>query len=384
MKNLSAIRKQFPFTKNIIYFNHAADGPIPLSSLKATLDYYHTLTHRLDISTDHHSFLLLDRIRETIAKMINSSQNEIALTSNTSYGLNIVANGLNFKAGDEILLSDVEFPANVYPWLNLKSRGVRIKFVKNENEFFSIENLVRAINQRTKLLSLSSVQFFNGYKNDLEKIGKICRESQIIFVVDGIQGVGNSILDVKKSQIDFLSCGGQKWLLSAPGTGFFYCSKKFLNKLKPSFFGWLGVDWKIDFTDLLRYDLKPFDSARRFEIGSYSYSNLRTFYASLKLLEKIGIPKIQKQNLALLDRLIDYLKDSPYQIKSSLDPKHRSSIFSFSAKNGKKLSEKLIKSNIIVSYREGLIRLSPHFYNTELEIDRLIQILDRKQQHKFN
>lgn len=379
MKNLSAIRKQFPFTKNIIYFNHAAYGPIPLDSLKETLKYYHTLTHRLDESTEHHSFELLDQIRKIIAKMINSSDDEIALTFNTSYGLNIAASGLDFKAGEEILLSDCEFPANVYPWLNLREKGVKIKFIESENRFFSIENFIKSITSKTKLLSLSFVQFFNGYKNDLEKIGKICKANGIIFVVDGIQGVGSSVLDVKKSQIDFLSCGGQKWLLSAPGTGFFYCSKKFLSQLKPSFFGWLGVDWKIDFTDLLKYNLTPFNSARKFEIGSYSYSNLRTFYPSLKLLEKIGIPTIQKQNLALLDRLIDYLKNSPYRINSSLNPKHRSSIFSFSAKNGKELFEKLIKNNIIASYREGLIRLSPHFYNTTQEIDRLIRILQKNQ-----
>ncbi|OGC77370.1 MAG: hypothetical protein A2145_03210 [candidate division Zixibacteria bacterium RBG_16_40_9] len=377
MTNFSAIRKQFPFTKNIIYFNHAAFGPVPLESFKATLDYYHTLTHQVDQSTDHHSFELLDRLREIIAKMINSSSDEISLTSNTSYGLNIVANGIEFKAGDEILLSDIEFPANVYPWLNLKKRGVKVRFIKNENGFFSLENLLKAINKKTKLLSLSFVQFFNGYKNDLERIGKICQDNRIIFVVDGIQGIGNSNLDVKKCKIDFLSCGGQKWLLSAPGTGFFYCSKKFLSKLQPSFFGWLGVDWKVNFTDLLRYNLKPFNSARRFEIGSYSYANLRTFYASLKLLQKIGIANIQKQNHILLDRLIDYLQNSAYQIKSSQEAKHRSSILSFSAKNGKKLWEELFKNKIIVSYREDLIRVSPNFYNSPEEIDHLIATLQK-------
>lgn len=377
MKNLSAIRKQFPFTKNIIYFNNAAYGPLPLDSLREALDFYHTLTHRLDESTEFHSFELLDKIRERIAKIINSSADEIALTTNTSYGFNIVANGVNFKAEDEILLSDCEFPANIYPWMNLRRKGVKIKFIKNENGFFSIENFVKSLNSRTRLLSLAFVQFFNGYKNDLEKIGQICRENGIILVVDGIQGVGSSVLDVKKSKIDFLTCGGQKWLLSAPGTGFFYCSKKFLHKLKPSFFGWLGVDWKVDFTDLLRYNLEPFASARRFEIGSYSYPNLRTFYASLNLLEKIGIPKIQKQNLGLLDGLIDYLENSPYQIKSSLESEHRSSILSFSVRNGKKLFEKLLKNKIIVSYREGLIRVSPHLYNTPEEINHLVEVLKK-------
>ncbi len=375
--NLTALRKQFPFTKNIIYFNHAAFGPIPLQSLKFTLDFYHTLTHGVDQSTDQHSFELLDKIRKIIAQLINSSADEIALTSNTSYGFNVIANGLEFKSGDEILLSDVEFPANVYPWLNLKKRGVKVRFIKNENNFFSIENLLEVMNKKTKLFSLSFVQFFNGYKNDLEKIGKICQENRILLMVDGIQGIGALNLDVKKCNIDFLSCGGQKWLLSAPGTGFFYCSKHLLNKIRPAFYGWLGVDWKVKFTDLLRYNLRPFNSARRFEIGSYPYPNLRTFYASLKLLEKIGIANIEKQNQALLDRLIDYLQDSPYQIKSSLETEHRSSILSFSAKDGQRLWEKLVKNKIIVSFREGSIRVSPHFYNSFEEIDHLIAILQK-------
>jgi len=377
LKNLSAIRKQFPFTRNIVYFNHAAYGPLPLDSLREALDFYRTLTHRLDESTEYHSFKLLDKIRGLIAKIINSSAAEIALTTNTSYGFNIVSNGINFEAGDEILLSDCEFPANVYPWLNLRKKGVKIKFIRSENGFFSIEHFLESITPRTKLLSLAFVQFFNGYKNDLEKIGKICKENGIIFVVDGIQGVGSSVLDVKKCQIDFLTCGGQKWLLSAPGTGFFYCSKGFLPKLKPSFLGWLGVDWKVDFTDLLRYNLKPFASARKFEIGSYAYPNLRTFHGSLELLNKLGVKNIQKYNLGLLDHLIDYLNKSPYKIESSLDPKHRSSILSFSAPKGKKLFEKLIKNKIIVSYREGLIRVSPHFYNITQEIDQLIRILQK-------
>src|SRR4030067_3630308 len=139
--------------------------------------------------------------------------------------------------------------------MNLREKGVKIKFIKSENGFFSIENFIKSITSKTKLLSLSFVQFFNGYKNDLEQIGKICRKNGIIFVVDGIQGGGSSVLDGKKNQIDFLSCGGQKWLLFGPGPGFLFCSKKFLNKLKLSFFGWLGGGWEVDFTGLLRNTL---------------------------------------------------------------------------------------------------------------------------------
>jgi selenocysteine lyase/cysteine desulfurase len=190
-------------------------------------------------------------------------------------------------------------------------------------------------------------------------------------------------LDVKKCKIDFLSCGGQKWLLSSLGTGFFYLSSFAKRKLRPSFFGWLGVDWGCDWTDLLKFDLKPFPSARRFEIGTYPYSLIWSMHSSLQLLSQIGIKNIEKHNLELLDLLIDYLsesgsrgKDSPYQIESSLEPKHRSSIFSFSGKNIKGPYEKLIKNKIMVSFREGAIRVSPHFYNTKEEMKRFIQMFE--------
>lgn len=284
--------------------------------------------------------------------------------------------GLDLKPKDKILLSDVEFPANVYPWTNLRQKGVTIKFIPSRNRFFDMDNLIKAIDQKTKILSISFVQFFNGFKNDLKTIGKICEEKDIFFVVDGIQGVGAVDLDVKECKIDLLSCGGQKWLLSSLGTGFFYLSSQAKRKINTTFFSWLAVDWKLKFTDLLRYDLKPFPSVRKFEMGTYPYSLIWTMHSSLKLLSEIGVKNIERHNLKLLDLLIEHLRKKDYQIQSSLETEHRSSILSFSGKNTKSLYERLIKNKIMVSYREGSIRVSPHFYNTEEEMQRLIEQLD--------
>jgi len=373
--DLARYRKEFPFTKEIIFFNHASFGPMPEVSWKATQDYYRGLRIEKVADDDREAFQKLGNIRKLIAKMIKAQPKEIAFVPNTSYGLNVAAWGLDLKRGDKILLSDVEFPANVYPWTNLKQKGIKTKFIPGKNKCFDIDSFVKAIDKRTKVLSLSFVQYFNGFRNDLESIGRICEENDIFLVVDGIQGIGSVDFDVKKCKIDLLSCGGQKWLLSSLGTGFLYLSSQAKRKVNLSFFGWMGVDWELDFADLLKFDLEPFPSARRFEIGTYPYSLLWSMHSSLQLLSQIGIKNIEKHNFELLDVLIDCLKDSPYQIRSSLEPKHRSSILSFSGKNIRKLYEKLIRGKIMVSFREGAIRVAPHFYNTEDEMNKLIEIL---------
>jgi len=376
-KDLRKYRKEFPFIREVTFLNHASFGPIPSRALRSTYEYYDALTLKKVVDMDKLTFDMMDRIRIYLAKMIKAKPAEIGLVPNTSYGLNIAINGLEWKSGDKVLLSDVEFPANVYPWLKLRKKGVKIKFIKSRNGFLDIDNLLKAIDSRCRVLSLGYVQFFNGFKNDLETIVKICQEKDIFLVVDGIQGIGCMDLDVKKAKIDFLACGGQKWLLSSLGTGFFYLSEKAKRKIEPSFFGWMGVDWKLNFSDLLRYDLSPFRSSRRFEIGTYPFSTLWTMCSSLELISEIGTKAIEKQVIGLLDLLLDYLNDSPYQVKSSLDPLHRSGIISFSGKDTARLFQILSKEKILVSFRENSIRVSPHFYNSSGDIQRLIQVLKK-------
>ena len=374
---LRKYRKEFPFIRKVTFLNHASFGPIPSRALRSTYEYYDALTLKKVVDMDKLTFDRLDRIRNYLAKMLKAKPSEIGLVPNTSYALNVAINGLEWKRGDKVLLSDVEFPANVYPWLNLKRKGVEIKFIRSRNGSFDIDNLLKTIDSRCRVLSLGYVQFFNGFKNDLETIGKICQEKDIFLVVDGIQGVGCVDLDVKKAKIDFLACGGQKWLLSSLGTGFFYLSENAKRKIEPAFFGWMGVDWKLNFSDLLRYNLSPFQSSRKFEIGTYPFSTLWTMCSSLELLSEIGTKAIEKQVLKLLELLLEYLNDSPYQLKSSLDPLHRSGIISFSGKNTARLFQILSRKKILVSFRENSIRVSPHFYNSPEDMQKLIQVLKK-------
>jgi selenocysteine lyase/cysteine desulfurase len=374
--DLTSYRKEFPFTDKLIFFNHASFGPLPQRSWEATEEYYQYLRLEKVKDIDKIAFQKLDEIRVMVADMIKARPEEIAFATNTSYGLNVAAWGLDLKPGDKILLSDVEFPANTYPWTNLRQKGIEVEFVPSTNRCFDTDKLVKAIDAKTKVLSLSFVQFFNGFRIDLKNIGEICQEKDVFFVVDGIQGIGNLNLDVKECKIDFLASGAQKWLMSSLGTGFLYLSSEAKKKISTSFFGWMGIDWKLDFSNLLRFDLQPFPSARRFEIGTFPYAGIWTMYESLRMLSEIGTENIESHNSALLDLLIEHLQRKKYNITTSVDAPHRSSILSFTGDNIEDLHRKLRKNNIIVSLREGSIRVAPHFYNTKEEMEKLIGLLD--------
>lgn len=376
-------RTYFPHTENTIYFNSASYGPFSTLVRDALVDNIHL---RLSAERDdsHDAFYVRDLLRKDYAGLIGAKKSEVGLSMNTSFGLNIAAFGLPLKKGDEVLLSDIEFPALVYCFRKAaEERGLKIKFIESKEFRFDIDNLQEAITKKTRVLALSYVQFFNGFKNDLAAISEICKAHGIYFVVDGIQGTGVEPINVVKSGIDIFSSGAQKWLLSPQGCGFFYLSDEIRDKLKHSFMSWLGVDWKVTFTDLFRYDLPFFDTSERFELGYYAVLNLLGMKASVELFKDLKVSNIQKHNHGLIDRLVEYLKyNSYYKITSSLTKKHRSSIFTFTCDDYKDLHRELIKRRIICVQREGSIRLSVHLFNNESDINRLIEELDNYSKSK--
>jgi len=330
-------------------------------------------------------FAALDNIRTNGAKIFGCRTSEVGFGFNTTFGINLAAFGLPLKAGDEVLLSDVEFPANVYPWLELKSRGIKVKFLKSSNGFFDIDGFQKSINKKTRVLSLSFVQFFNGYRNDLETIGKICREHNLFFIVDAIQGAGAEPMQVNKWHVDIASAGAQKWLLASQGSGLFYISENMKKKLVAPWRSWLGVDWECNWSNLRDFG-RPFESsARQYEMGTYPSSLVMSLDWSLDFITNLGIKNIQHHNHALLDRLIAYLEDEPfYRITSSLDKKHRSSILSFTSDKAdiSQVHQKLSQKKIMTSLREGSIRISAHLYNDDNDMNRLIASLKQPRKRK--
>jgi len=372
------VRELFEHTRKVVYFNSASYGPFcnPVrDAIRANLD----IRAAADQDDSHDAYDTADQLRVDYAKLIGAAKKQVGIGLNTSFGLNIAAFGLPLKPGDEVMVSDIEFPAVIYAWRAAsETRGLKLRIIKSRNGGFDVDDFRKKIGKHTKILSLSYVQFHNGYKNDLKTLSEICRKHGIYFIVDGIQGMGTEPINVRKLGIDLFTSGCQKWLLAPQGCAFFYLADSIRDKIKPPFMSWLGVDWKMNFSDLFHMDRPYFDSARRFELGYYVVLNLLGMKAAVKIFQELGIANIQRHNHALIDRLADYIRgNSFYRITSSMEPKHRSSIFTFTCDPVRELHRTLLKEKIILVNREGSIRVSVHLFNNEADIDRLTGVLEK-------
>ena len=375
-RDFAAARAKFPHTKKVVYFNSASFGPFSTVVKKAVND---NVDFRMAGGNDSRViFETRKKLRGEYARLIGARKREVGLGLNTSFGLNVAAFGLPLKKGDEILISDIEFPAIPYTFrAAAEARGLRIKYVKSRDRCFDIGLLEKAITKRSRVLAISWVQFFNGYKNDLVALGEICRKHGMYFIVDGIQGAGVEPINVRKLGIDVFTSGCQKWLLAPQGCSFFYLSDEVRDSLKPPFMSWLGVDWPMDMSDLFKFDLPYFDSAQRFEMGYYVSLNLYGQVAALEPFERLGVPNIQRHNYDLIDQLADYIRANPFfAITSCMEPKHRSSIFTFTCPDYKKLWSQIFEKHIMMAHREGSLRVAAHLFNNRTDIDRLIAVLD--------
>ncbi len=371
--NIEEVRAEFPYLKNgKIYFNHASTGPMSKRVLNTITK---VLYEKSETNIDE--FLGLQAVikesKSNLASMINTAPDRIAFVDNTSTGINIIAQGVKWKKGDRVLLNDLEFPANVYPFLNLKEEGVEIDFVKSHDGIVTAEDILENIKPATRLVSISYVQFLTGYRVDLEKIGKVCKERGIIFSVDAIQGLGALKLDVKKCNVDFLSSGSQKWMLGLQGLGMIYISEELQQKVEPKFIGWLSVE---DAWNLLHYDLKLKKSADCFQGGTLNSIGIYALNTSLKFFKEFGHDKIEELVLENSEYLIKQLQSigiSP--ILKNCSKENLSGIVSFKHKDSQKVYDELSVLNIHCAVREGYIRFSPHFYNIKEEIDKVTEVL---------
>ena len=371
----SSVRNLFPYLeRGIIYFNHASTGPVSVLVKQRLTDLLEEKSK--DKIDDYSSFLkVADETKELLSKLINCPIDRLAFVDNTSNGLNILAQSIDWKTGDRILLNDIEFPANVYPLLNLKRFGVEVDFVKSKNGIVTAEQIIESVKPETRLISVSFVQFLSGYKIDLEKIGSFCRKNNIIFSVDGIQGIGAVNTDVQKSKIDFLSCGTQKWLFGAQGLAFIYVDEKFQKKMIPANVGWLSVN---DAWNLLDYKLDLKTSANVFQGGTLNAFAIYAFNTSLKMFKDFGFNNIQPEVLSNTKYFINKLKGIGLNcVLSNCSDNELAGIVTIKPENPEKVFEKLTAKKIFCSIREGLVRFSPHFYNTNQEIDRVVDELQK-------
>lgn len=368
--NIQNIREKIPALKTCIHLSCAGVSP-PFSD---TITEIQNFLENRGEKANFDFFAWLDNLeecRKKVAELINGSQEEIAFMLNTSQGINTVANMIRWKKGDNIITSDLEFPSNSIPWYNLRKKGVDVKKVNNVNGEIRIEDIEKALDENTRLVALSYVQFGNGFRSDLEEISKLCREHNAFLFSDVIQGLGAVELDVKKTNIDFFSAASYKWLMGPFGVGIFYIKKDLIEEFDPPYLGWFSLKNEEDFdrAGIDKIDLA--DSARKFEAGGKSFALIMGLKKSLEILLDIGIDAIEKRVLSLSKYVLDNVED----VQTPYDEKKRAGIVNIKHPDAEKIVEKIREKKILVSARMNGIRVSTHFWNTEEDVDKLLEII---------
>jgi cysteine desulfurase / selenocysteine lyase len=372
--DLSAYRDELPITETYVFLNHAAVAPVSLRVSRVVSSLVDEMC-RCGIDCYPGWMEGVEAVRHQAARLLGAGAHEIAFVTNTSDGLSVVAGGLDWRVGDRVMVVRPDFPSNIYPWIDLERKGVAVDWVSRREGRIQVEDLEKALRPGTRLLTVSSVDFLSGYRADLAAMGTFCRQKGLLFCVDGIQSLGLVPVDVKGCHIDFLSAGGHKWLLGPMGCGVLYVAQDVMDLVHPRGVGWKSVRREHDFFTI-QLDFKP--DALRFEPGSLNLLGIHGLGGALNLLLEVGVERIFEGVLAVNDLFIQGLRRRGLKIVTPLERPSRSGILSFIPKaDPEKTFYALMEERIMVSERKGLIRLSPHFYNSEADVRRFFEALDR-------
>jgi len=365
-------RDLFPVTRNLVYFNHAAVGPL------STIAYGAMEGH----ARDQREFGALhwrdwyaeyEKLRASAAKLIGASEpREIAVVKNTSEGLSFVAEGYRWHEGDNVITTGLEFPSNFTPWKRLERRGVECRVVETP----TVDAIESAIDARTRIVTVSSVAFHNGFTADCAAIGDLCARRNILFCVDAIQSVGALPMRVRDWNIAFLAADGHKWMCGSEGAGIFYVAAEHRDKLEVLESGWTNIDRKGKFIGAGAFELQP--DARRFEAGSLNTNGIYGLRAAIDLLLDIGIDEIASEVIRIATLLADGLESIGFELGTPRPI--RSGIVGAIVEDGRELMRlhgELEKQGIVCAPREGMLRFSPHFYNVESEVERVVEVLQK-------
>jgi cysteine desulfurase / selenocysteine lyase len=378
---------EFPWTgsSDIVYLNHAATGPLPSRSVALVHDWTERRRQPWTITDHDVVFPALRHTREVCARLVGASADEIALMSNTSYGLNLAAQALPLEPGDVVLVPDGEFPTVVAVWRRAQhERGIEVRLVPARDGLPDEDALLDALRgPRVRAIAVSWVGFANGFRMNLERLGAACRERGVFFVVDAIQGLGAAALDVRACNIDVLACGGFKWLLAPWGAGFAYVRRELITGMEPPALGWLFGPRQEDYTRMLEYDAPLYDDARRFEVMTLPSQDLAALGTSVDLLLELGPGSVEAHVTALADGIVDWARQrSDVRLVTPAEPERRAGIVSIALPDAFEVSRRLRAAGVIHSLRQGALRFSPYLYNTANEIDAMLRIMDDALTHR--
>ena len=368
---------EFPVLEFGLYANHAAIAPWPRSTSQAVMDF---AKENCEIGPQKYSHWLLreTRLRTKLAALVNAvSEDDIALLKNTTEGICTVANGIDWRHGDNLVLPLSEFPSNRLPWLALQSLGVEVREVNIRSTSEPEQALLAHMDNRTRLLSVSAVQWTDGLRLDLETLGKACQKNGIFFFVDAIQQLGAMQIDVQTCGIDFLAADGHKWLLAPEGIAVFYCREEIREQLQLSQQGWRMVDEPYQFN---RDQWQPSKTAIRFEAGSPNTLGQAALFASVGLLQDVGMQQVEANITANSYTLSNGLADIPgIELLRPFDPNRVSGIVSFRLADGHpaRLHQALKRAGLSCAVRGDAIRMSPHFYQAGKPLLEMLDLIEQ-------
>jgi cysteine desulfurase/selenocysteine lyase len=368
--------QEFPVTRECVYLNHAGVGPLSRRAAERMAMLAETVSRSGDrLWLDRMEEV--ERVRGLAARMLGAREaREVAFVENTSTALSLVAEGLDWKPGDNVVGAALEFPSNVYPWMSLAARGVEYRRAEERDGRIDPGELFALIDSRTRMVALSWVQYASGFRSDLERIGRACRELGILFVVDVIQGLGALGLDVEADFIDVAAASAHKWLLGPEGIALLYVSDRVVERLRPLRTGWRSVRDPFQWTD---FDLTWGEGAKRFESGTLNVYGILALGGSLEVLLEIGAGEIEPRVLALANLAARGLANLDFKVVSSRHRQETSGIVTAvpSGRTADELVKRLNERGVVVAARAGRLRIAPHFYNTADEIERCLEELVR-------
>jgi selenocysteine lyase/cysteine desulfurase len=370
------LRSLFPHTEHQTYLNHAAVSPMS-RPVREAIDAYVGERHGAGPEApveNFESFLpVIQDTKDRVATVLGTEASRVEFVPNTSAGLNVLARGLDWKAGDRIAVPDGAFPTNVYPFLNLEAEGVEVDFVPTTEGAYTVEDVADTLRPETRLLSVSWVHFLSGFRADLEALGALCEAHDVIFCVDAIQGLGALQIDVEAAGVDFLAAGGHKWLMAAQGIGVLYCDEALQDDLRPPT-GWLHgpVDWE----HLDDYALTFHDDARRFRTGTLNSVGVAALHAALGLYLDAGPERCEERVLDLSTTLADELAARGLSRYGTDAPTHASGIVTVGPDNPEALFSHLNEHGITGALRNRKLRLAPTYYNDASDLGAILDAVD--------
>lgn len=368
------IRALFPVTEEYVYMNHATVSPLSTRVRDGMAALVDDVTRNGSVNYEEWR-QTYERTRESAARLVNARAHEIAFMRNTSDALSAVANGIDWREGDNVVTCNVEFPANVYPWMRLcEERGIAMKFAEERSGRVDTGELLSTVDDRTRVVTISWVQFASGFRSDLARIGKFCRERNILFVVDAIQGLGGLKLDVDRDYVDAFAADAHKYLLGPEGIALLYVSDRVIDRIKPTVVGWTSVN---NYEQYLDYRLDYREGAGRFECGTLNSAGVYGLGAGIELFLEVGPETIESYLLELSNYLAERLTSKGYEVVSPRGAGERSAIVTckHDRHTPRDLYRLLRAKNILTAPRVNRLRISPHFYNTREEVDGLVDAL---------